>query len=143
MQSISVTSRWRQQPQHYNSTHYFLPCNSDTNSQEVGPPPTTTKDKRRLISASHTVGTAAFSKTSMTLFLMARACFKVFKKKMPSPSWMVGIPNVFVVTPTAMTSLSYSISNLSLWTDSTIIFLVSGSRLRALACKKLSRRYYH
>jgi hypothetical protein len=71
-----------------------VPCNSEINSQLVGPPPTATKERRRLFSASITVGTAAFSKESIMLFRMALACPSSFKKKIPFPYCIEGMPNV-------------------------------------------------
>lgn len=141
----------------------FLPWSSATNSQDVGPPPTTINDKSRFRSSSTISGMAAFSKESIMLFRICIAWWMCLRKKTPFPSfqfskrrtvkkheswmphtrainhssfltWMDSMLKVFVLTPTAMTSLSYSNSkDCESWIDSQMSFLFSGSKLRALA----------
>ena len=54
-------------------------CNSATNSQDVGPSPTTTNDNKRLLSFLEVPGIEAFSKESIMLFLIFLVWYRCFK----------------------------------------------------------------
>lgn len=56
-------------------------CNSDAYSQEVGPPPTITKERRRRFSSSEVSGRAAISNISMVRLRIERAWWRCLRKK--------------------------------------------------------------
>mmetsp|Transcript_5691 Transcript_5691/g.14849 ORF Transcript_5691/g.14849 Transcript_5691/m.14849 type:complete len:223 (-) Transcript_5691:394-1062(-) len=83
-------------------------CSSLTNSQLVGPPPTTTKLRSRRRCSALRPGMSASSNSSRMRFRIWRAWNRCLRKKtcLPSRSATPGIPNVLVLLPTATTSRS-------------------------------------